>query len=69
MVVQRSCVEQQNKQRNELIAGGILPVGVNLEQALMATTVLVLLNMVTLEELADDEEYQGVLYVYGWVHL
>lgn len=58
LVVQRSSLDGAGR-RADMFAGGILPVGINMEQDSEPTTVLVLLNMVTVEELADEAEYEG----------
>ncbi|CAF4256835.1 unnamed protein product [Rotaria magnacalcarata] len=43
---------------------GVQLPGVNLLAPTVSTEVLCLLNMVTEEELRDDEEYEGTYYIY-----
>lgn len=64
LVVQRSSLDGAGR-RADMFAGGILPVGINMEQDSEPTTVLVLLNMVTVEELADEAEYEGAYACRG----
>ena len=78
LVVQRASVGAKSPLLEALEAGGGMPLPINIPglhieaAAQSATEVLCLMNMVTKEELEDDEEYEGgcvCVHVYACVYV